>query len=397
MRKTITTVALLTVTVGCTMTPEQSLNDSTAPSGLLERAAAARQRAYAGCHWYGIPGREYTLMDCVKINFGIVFDVALRDMLGDPDTLPSMRALWARFVVHLRRAVAGIAEGLDYHLEHMHQVYPELVMDLCCHGPIERGLDASHGGVDYYNMCLDGAALATVADSMAAIEQRVVLDSKLTWQELLCHLDDDWAGVDGERARLMMKSIPRYGHGGTCADDYAVRIAKAFADIVKGTRTPSGYGMIPGLFSWANTIPMGRDLGATPNGRHAGEPISHGINPDPGFRKDGAPTALALATASVQPGFGNTAPMQIEFDPALSMEEGGVDNVVSLIRTHFEMGGTQINMNVLDADRILEAHEDPLKYPDLIVRVTGFSAYFASLSPEFRQLVVDRIIREKRN
>jgi formate C-acetyltransferase len=121
------------------------------------------------------------------------------------------------------------------------------------------------------------------------------------------------------------------------------------------------------------------------------------VNPDPGFRKDGAPTALAVATAAVQPGYGNTAPMQIEFDPALSKDEGGVENVASLIRGHFDMGGTQINMNVMDADRVLEAHEDPSKYPDLVVRVTGFSAYFASLSPEFRQLVVDRIIREGRN
>jgi len=150
--------------------------------------------------------------------------------------------------------------------------------------------------------------------------------------------------------------------------------------------------MIPGLFSWANTIPMGKDIGATPNGRHAGAPISHGANPDPGFRKDGAPSALAVAIASVQPGYGNTAPMQIELDPMISRDDEGVDNIVSLIRSHFKLGGTQINMNIMDAEQVLEANEDPGKYPDLVVRVTGFSAYFASLSPEFRQLVVDRII-----
>jgi formate C-acetyltransferase len=357
----------------------------------------ARQRAYAGCHWYGIPGREYTIMDCVKINFGVVFDVALRDMMGDPDVAPSVEALWSRFVGHLRQAVAGIAQGLDFHLEHMHEVYPELVLDLCCYGPIERGLDASHGGVEFYNMCLDGAALATVADSFAAIEQRVEMEGRLTWDELMQHLDADWAGPDGERSRLMMKSIPRYGSGGSRADDYAVRIARTFTDLVNEKPTPMGFNMIPGMFSWANTISMGRGLGATPNGRHAGEPISHGVNPDPGFRKDGAPTALATAVASVQPGYGNTAPMQIEFDPVLSRDEEGVENVASLIRTHFCLGGTQINMNVVDADTILAAHEDPFKYPDLIVRVTGFSAYFSSLSPEFRQLVVDRIIREGQN
>lgn len=150
--------------------------------------------------------------------------------------------------------------------------------------------------------------------------------------------------------------------------------------------------MIPGLFSWADAIRLGRHLGATPNGRHAGAPISHGANPDPGFRKDGAPTALAVAIAAVQPGYGNVAPMQIELDPSFSPSETHIEMISSLIRAHFDLGGTQINMNVMDAARVLEAHQDPSKYPDLVVRVTGFSAYFASLSPEFRQLVVDRIL-----
>jgi formate C-acetyltransferase len=104
---------------------------------------------------------------------------------------------------------------------------------------------------------------------------------------------------------------------------------------------------------------------------------------------------MAVAIASVQPGWGNTAPMQMELDPGISRDEGGVEIVSDLIRTHFDLGGTQINLNVIDNERILEAHEDPSKYPELIVRVTGFSAYFASLSKEFRQLVVDRILVEE--
>jgi pyruvate-formate lyase len=354
----------------------------------------ARQRAYSGCHWSALPGREYTLNDCVKINLAAVFEVAWKEMMADQTATPSVAELWARYERHLRRAVEVTAEGLDFHLEHMHEVFPELVLDLLCHGPIERGLDASHGGVDYVNLCVDAAALATVADSFAALEQRVEQEGRLTWAEIAHHLENNWAGPEGERARLMMKSIPRYGSGGSRADAWAVRVSQTFTRLVKEKPTPRGYNMIPGIFSWANTIPMGKTLGATPNGRRAGEPISHGANPDPGFRQDGAPSALAVAIAAVQPGYGNAAPLQIELDPALSKDEGGVDKIASLIKTHFDLGGTQININVIDAEKVLEAHRDPSKYPDLVVRVTGFSAYFASLSPQFRQLVVDRIIRE---
>ena len=353
-----------------------------------------RSRAYAGCHWLAIPGREYTMNDCIKINLAKVFEVALVDLLEDENAKPSTGELWARYERHLQRAIDVTAECLDFHIDHMHRVNPELVLDLLCHGPIEKGEDASHGGVEFTNLGVDGSALAVVADSFASIEQRIEKEGRLSWQELHAYLQNNWAGVEGERARLLMHATPRYGSGHSLADAYAVRVARLFSDGIAAKPTPQGYKMIPGLFSWANTIPMGKDLGATPNGRRAGEPISHGSNPEPGFRRDGAPTAMAVAIAAVQPGYGNTAPMQMELDPMISKEEGGVALVANLIRTHFQMGGTQINLNIMDSAQVLEAHKDPSKHPDLVVRVTGFSAYFASLSPAFRQLVVDRIMAE---
>jgi len=358
------------------------------------------ERAYSGCHWSAIPGREYTLNDCVKINFARVFEVAWQELSGQPGQDKNTAALWQCFESHLEQAVRATARALDFHMAHAHQVFPELMLDLLCYGPLETGLDAScatgpgRGGVEFYNLCVDGSALATVADSFAAVEQRVELENRLGWQELDEHLKENWATPAGERARLLMRNIPRYGSGGTRADAWASQISQTCTRMVKASPTPAGFNMIPGLFSWANTIPMGKDVGATPNGGRAGDPISHGSNPDPGFRKDGAPTAMAVAIASVQPGYGNTAPMQMELDPGISRDEGGVQTVCDLIRTHFQLGGTQINLNILDSEKIMQAHQDPSKYPDLVVRVTGFSAFFASLSPEFRQLVLERILSE---
>lgn len=350
----------------------------------------SRLRAYSGCHWSAVPGREYTMNDCVKINFAAVFEVAWADTLSSAQ--PSVDLLWESFATHLRCAVDATARCLDFHMAHMHQVFPELVLDLLCYGPIEKGEDATHGGVELYNLCIDGAALATIADSFAAVEQRVEKEGRLTWAALDAHLKSNWAGAEGEKARLMLHSVPRYGSGGSRADVWARRIAQTFTEAVVARPTPDGFKMMPGIFSWANTIPLGKEIGATPNGRRAGAPISHGSNPEPGFRRDGAPTAMAAAIASVQPGYGNTAPMQLEMDPMISKEQDGVALVSSLIRTHFDLGGTQINLNIMDADKVRAAHKDPSLYPDLVVRVTGFSAYFASLSPAFRQLVVDRLI-----
>jgi formate C-acetyltransferase len=86
--------------------------------------------------------------------------------------------------------------------------------------------------------------------------------------------------------------------------------------------------------------------------------------------------------------------LQLDVDPQLLRAKGGIEALEALIRTHNDQGGTLINLNVVSKEQILEAHADPSKYPDLVVRVTGYSAYFHSLSPEYRQQVVDRLLAE---
>jgi formate C-acetyltransferase len=152
--------------------------------------------------------------------------------------------------------------------------------------------------------------------------------------------------------------------------------------------------LIPGLFSWADTVRLGKSVGALPNGRYAGEPISQGANPSVGFRRDGAVTAMVAAVAAVQPGYGNTAPLQLDVDFGSLDTEQAVSCLKTLIRTHFELGGTLMNISVVDEQQILKASKNPEAYPDLIVRVTGFTAYFANLSPDFRKLVLERIVRQ---
>lgn len=355
-------------------------------------AELARERIAVGCHWMAIPGREYTLNDIIKINTAKVFEVAFWEMVEDPTGSPAVAELWRRFEHHLRRAVRCVARGIDFHLAHQKHNEPELMLNLLCHGPIKKGVDITDGGVEYYNMCVDGAALATVADSFAGLEQRIEREGVLTWEEMVGHLGRSYAGPAGGRVRAMMKSAQRYGQGDSLGDRWAVRVSRLFARLVKERPTPGGRMMIPGWFSWSRTAVMGEAVGATPDGRRAGEPISHGANPNNGFRADGAPTAMAKAVAAVQTGYGNTCPMQLELDAGFACDGEAVAKVAALIKTHFDLGGTLFNVNIIDKDTLLAAHKDPWAYPDLIVRVTGFTAYFAALSPAFRQLVVDRIL-----
>ena len=355
----------------------------------------ARKRIAVGCNWMSLPGLEYTLNDLVKINIAKVFEVAYQEMMSDSSCVPSTDKLWSLLEKHLARAVEVTGKGMHLHMTYQAENEPELILNLLSHGPVEKGLDVSNGGAEYYNLAIDGAGIAVAADSFAALQQRVETEKRISWQELTQVMKRNYEETDGEYIRQMMSSSERYGQGDSLGDEWAVKISKLFTKLVRGlNQTYPQYNFIPGLFSWANTIDFGKAVAATPNGRRSGEAVNHGANPLPGFRKDGAVTALANSIISVQPGYGNTAPIQLELDPGMGNDPQSVEKIANMIETMFEKGATLLNINIIDKEKILKAHENPALYPDLVVRVTGFTAYFSMLSKEFRQLVVDRIIRQ---
>lgn len=357
----------------------------------------ARRRVAAGCHWMCIPGMEYTMNDTVKVNMAKVFEVAYDEMMANADSVePNIDVLWELYRKHLKIAVDATGRGIIHHLTYQTKSQPELILNLFQHGLIEKGVNITDGGANYYNMCVDGSGLAVVADSFAACEQRIDREKRLTYAELTKYLNADYDCDNGEYVRQMMLKSERYGGGNTLGDAWAVRVSKLWTSLVRDLveqhkDNPKHVNFIPGFFSWSNTILLGSLLKATPNGRKRGEPINHGANPNGGFRKDGAVTAMCNSIAVIQPGYGNTAPVQLEVDPGIANDAEGVGKMCAMIRGILDSGNTLLNINIIDAKKILEADKDPMKYPDLVVRVTGFTAFFAMLSPKFRKLVVDRV------
>ncbi len=346
----------------------------------------ARERIAVGCNWMCVPGKEFPMNDTVKINIAKVFEEAFKDMKSESEK--SVDRLFELYEAHLIKAIEIVAAGVNLHIDHAWEVTPELIMNLMMKNTLEKGLDISQCA-ELYTIGVDGSGLAVVADSFGALVSRVEQEKLLSWDEIYEAVENDFAN---ERTRAIMQSAPRYCQGNTISDKWALKLTESWVKNVRAQKMPEGRCLVPGWFSWARSVEYGKTVGATPNGRKAGEPLSHGANPNPHFRNDGAVTAQANGIASVQCGYGNTAPLQLEFDPNVSIENGGVDVVLNLILTHFKQGGTLININVLDGDKLRAAHENPELYPDLVVRVTGFTAYFATLTPAFRQLVVDRFL-----
>ena len=350
----------------------------------------ARQRAKVGCNWTALPGREYPLQDVTRANLAFALTHALEDVRANP----SLEALFDRFAHHTGIIVDSIKAGYDHHYELVGVNTPEVVYNLFMHGPVERGLNCSQGGVDILNFNIDGVALATVADSLAAIQQRVVDEGRLSWAQLYEALDRNYEGM--EDVRLMLRNIPRFGSPNSLAESWALRVRDCFVHACKRSGTPKhNLPILPGMFSHGTILELGANLGATPNGRRAGEAISHSNEPDPGFARGldtFSPSLKATAVAKAQPGYGNSAPLHLDIDTEMLAHAGGIEALIALIHAHNHMGGTLINLNCLTKERLLKAHENPDRYPDLLVRVTGYSAFFASLSKEYRQQIIDRFL-----
>lgn len=350
-----------------------------------------RLRAKVGCNWTALPGTEYPLQDVTRCNMPIALVKAIEDIKKMKK--PSIENLWEQFTYHLKVMLDCIKEGHDGHYEVVSRNTPEIVLNLFMHGPIERGLNAAEGGVDNNSLCIDGIGLATVADSFAAIEQRIINEQRITWNDLFDALDSNYK--KNEYLRLMMKNINRFGSPDSIAEKWAIRVKDFFVEYAKKPTPKYHLKIIPGMFSHGDVFAYGKLTPATPNGRFNNEQISHSNDPDPGFARGldtFAASLKATAVAKTQPGLGNSSPLQLDVDYGMMNTENGINALISLIHTHNHMGGTLINLNCLSKEQLMAAHEDPSKYPDLVVRVTGYSAFFSSLSKEYRQQVVDRFL-----
>ncbi len=353
-----------------------------------------RMRAKTGCNWVAIPGREYPLQDVTRLNMPMALHYAIEDI--KTEGAYSTSRLWDLFSKHLSIMVQCIKDCYDLHVENVSKVSPEIVIDLLMHGPIERGINSVRGGVDIRNFNIDGIGLATVADSFAAIEQRIEKEGRLTWERLFELIDSNFHNAENER--LMLNNIMRFGNPSSLAEKWAVRVKDEFVYQCKHAPTAKHkLTIIPGLFSHGDIYNYGKFTPANPNGRKLGEPISHSSEPDPGFAKGlhtFSPVLKANAVAITQTGYGNSAPLHLDIDTGLINSVNGIDAIITLIKVHEQMGGTLINMNCVSKQMLMEAHEDPTKHPDLVVRVTGYSAFFASLSKEYRQQIIDRFLEE---
>jgi pyruvate formate-lyase/glycerol dehydratase family glycyl radical enzyme len=254
-------------------------------------------------------------------------------------------------------------------------------------GCMEKGLDVLAGGGRYNWTGMHASGLGTSANALAAIKKVIFDEKQYSFLELLDALDKNFDGH--EALRQVLIQAPKWGNDDEYVDTLAIELANFWLDEgdKHGCHTyPATPGQsIPGFHSLTFALNFGEATAASADGRRSGEPISDGIAPSLGTYH-GGPTDVFRSAAKLDHARSWTSSLTLTIN-------GSTNMLANLFRTYLtDMGGTHLMCNLISPETLLEAKKHPEKYPDLLVRVAGFSARFVELPENMQDLVIMRAV-----
>ena len=361
----------------------------------------ARDYVVIGCVELSVPRKTFGSTDAALMSLPICLEMALNDgyspvMLeevgiktGDPRQFRSMEDVLSAF----RRQVAYLVEQMVIGLNALgiahRELYPSPLLSATIEGCLEKGIDVTAGGAVYNFTGVQGVGMADVADSLAAIDQLVFREKQTTMDELLQAVEDDFEGHERLHQSILNR-VPKYGNDEDLPDTYAREVAGIFCQEVARHRNPRGGVYLPGFLSMTTHQAFGKLVGALPSGRKAFETFANGISPYNGWDSKGPTAALKSAAKLDYLLATNGVAYNLKFNPGYLQGAEGTANLSSLIRAYFALGGMHLQVNVVDRQTLLDAQKNPQKYPGLMVRVAGYSAYFADLTREVQDEIISR-------
>ena len=308
---------------------------------------------------------------------------------GDPAEFKSFDELMEAYKKQLRATVKMTVDLMcDYHVlrgKYLPCPYLSLLMNGC----MERGIDTKDGGQYYAVTTFNGVGIATVADALAAIKKIVFDEKKATMKEVVEACRTNWEGKEKLRLMLLNKA-PKFGNDDDYVDLIAREIMTFWANDVSQYVTPNGKRFRPGYLSWNLYIWHGARTMATPDGRKTGEHLSNGVGPHQGRDTQG-PTATIKSIGKLNlaliPSGGS---FTWTINPATMETEEQLEKFVALMRAYNELEGSAWQTNCISVDTLREAQKHPENYSNLLVRITGYNAYFTTIGKALQDEVIAR-------
>ena len=352
----------------------------------------ARDYTNDGCWEVIIPGRtdfrfqRLSLMLCLEwvLTRGYTRVNGQREGLdtGDPREFSTYEEMWQAYRKQLDAMVGRVVAHVVETLDDRHTIALVPLLSALIDGAIESRRDMTAGGARYRTFGMLAESAAHAIDSLTAIKTVIFGAQQATMAELCDALDADFDRFAPLRARLL--AAPRYGNDDEQADGVGRQVIDAFGRIVArhaesyraSIRFPCGVG----TFSWY--IGIGEGLGASPDGRRAGEPVSSNFSPALGRDLAGLPGAILSYAKMHHPNLPAGGPLDLRLARRLVRGEEGTQRMMGLVRGFVETGGAMMTLTVADTEELRAAQQAPDQYRSLRVRMGGWCAYFTMLSRE---------------
>jgi len=365
----------------------------------------ARDYATVGCVEPVSAGRSFFSTDAALFDLPLCLELALnqgrrfgrRRRIGAPtdpaELCTSTADLVALFRAQVAFAVHRMLEDLRAVERANARLHPTPLTSMLLRGCIDAATDATAGGALYNGSGVQGIGPVEVGDSLAAVEHVVFRQKHATMGQLVEACRNGFRGAEALQARL--EEAPKYGNDDPLADGYVGEVMRVYAAALEGETNTRGGAYAAGFYSVTAHEAFGDVVGALPSGRVRGEPFSSGLSPGRGGMRKG-PTAALLSAANLPLHCaGNGVNFNLQLAPWTVSGEDGAAALQGLIDGGFAGGCMQMQVNVIDPAVLIEARDNPGTHPELVVRVSGYSAYFDDLSPEMKQEIIDRWVAEE--
>lgn len=337
----------------------------------------------------------------VNMNFGSALEYALNQgaslMTGEQMGLTEkpaaqfgtfeevMSAFYRQFDNLCRHSIILTVEAQRLHKE----MVPRPFLSSCIEHCMESGKDLSQGGAKYnIGPVITGIGLAVTANSLAAVKKLVFEDKVCTMETLVNALRANWEGY--EDLRQQARDCPKYGNDQDEVDDLAVEIANHFYREIHQYKDIFGSPFLTAFMGISNYIPMGRVLGATPDGRKHGDPSSEGVSPFVGTDTSTPLAAMRSAAKLNQEIHSGGTLLNLRLNPELVATKRGQANLGAMVQTLFSLGAFHVQFNCISSETLRDAQAHPENYKDLLVRVAGYSTQFVNLSKSMQDAIIAR-------
>lgn len=362
----------------------QYSNDDVVIKGLTDLGYAledARNYTVAACWEFIIPGKGMEIPNIDALCFATEMrDAVVSSLMDSPD----YETLFGCVEKRIQARVDEMCENT----KNLY-IFPAPFLSLMMDGCLEKGQDISLGGI-YNNYGFHGTGLATAADSLAAVRKYVFETGAVTKAELLDAMERDFEGHQ-DLLHLLRYEAPKMGNNEALPDTIACDLLNAFAKALRGKRNERGGCYRPGTGSAMYYLWYSREMGATPDGRRAGEGFSCNYSPSLFIHSKGPVSVVKSFTKPDLSRVINGGPLTIELHDTLFRGEESIAKVAALVKSYIDLRGHQMQINAVNRDTMLDAQKHPENYHNLIVRVWGWSGYFVELDKEYQDHIIKRM------